>query len=52
MAKNLQKRKSIVDQVFGFKLYPVIDDRGEMIRFQFSQATVNDREALKNKCFH
>ena len=37
---------------FGFKLHIVINDRGEIIDFLFTQANVDDREPLKNKNFH
>jgi hypothetical protein len=37
---------------FGFKLHIVINDRGEILDFLFTQANVDDREPLKNKKFH
>ena len=37
---------------FGFKLHIVINDRGEILDFLFTQAHVDDREPLKNKNFH
>jgi hypothetical protein len=46
------KGKSTVGWFFGFKLHLVVNDKGEIIRFQLSQANVDDREPLKNKRFH
>jgi hypothetical protein len=46
------KGKSTVGWFFGFKLHLVINDKGEIIRFQLTQANVDDREQLKNKRFH
>lgn len=37
---------------FGFKLHIVINDKGEIIDFLFSQGNVDDRYPLKNKSFH
>lgn len=37
---------------YGFKLHIVINDKGEIIDFLFTQANVDDREPLKNKNFH
>jgi len=37
---------------FGFKLHIVINDKGEILDFLFTQANVDDREPLKNKNFH
>lgn len=37
---------------YGFKLHLVINDRGEVIDFLFSQGNVDDRSPLKNKTFH
>ncbi|MCG8698499.1 MAG: IS982 family transposase [Bacteroidales bacterium] len=37
---------------FGFKLHIVINDRGEIIDFLFTQGNVDDRYPLKNKSFH
>lgn len=37
---------------FGFKLHIVINDKGEIINFLFTQANVDDRFPLKNKNFH
>lgn len=37
---------------FGFKLHIVINDKGEIIDFLFTQANVDDRYPLKNKNFH
>lgn len=37
---------------YGFKLHIVINDKGEIIDFLFTQGNVDDREPLKNKAFH
>lgn len=37
---------------FGFKLHIVINDKGEIIDFLFTQGNVDDRFPLKNKSFH
>jgi hypothetical protein len=37
---------------FGFKLHIVINDKGEILDFLFTQGNVDDREPLKNKNFH
>lgn len=37
---------------FGFKLHLIINDRGEILDFMFTQANVDDREPLKNEKFH
>jgi hypothetical protein len=37
---------------FGFKLHLVINDKGEIIDFLFSQGNIDDRYPLKNKTFH
>ena len=37
---------------FGFKLHLIINDKGEIIDFLFTQANVDDRFPLKNKNFH
>jgi hypothetical protein len=37
---------------FGFKLHLIINDKGEILDFMFTQANVDDREPLKNKNFH
>ncbi len=37
---------------FGFKLHIVINDKGEIIDFLFTQGNVDDRYPLKNKSFH
>jgi len=37
---------------FGFKLHIVINDKGEIIDFLFTQGNIDDREPLKNKNFH
>jgi hypothetical protein len=37
---------------FGFKLHIVINDKGEILDFLFTQGNVDDREPLKDKNFH
>jgi hypothetical protein len=37
---------------YGFKLHIIINDRGEILDFLFTQGNVDDREPLKNKAFH
>ena len=37
---------------YGFKLHLVINDKGEIIDFLFTQGNVDDRQPLKNKNFH
>jgi hypothetical protein len=37
---------------FGFKLHMIINDKGEILDFMFTQANVDDREPLKNHNFH
>ena len=37
---------------FGFKLHIVINDKGEILDFLFTQGNIDDREPLKNKNFH
>jgi len=37
---------------FGFKLHLIINDKGEILDFIFTQANVDDREHLKNNRFH
>lgn len=37
---------------FGFKLHIVINDKGEIIDFLFTQGNIDDRYPLKNKSFH
>lgn len=37
---------------FGFKLHLIINDKGEILDFMFTQANVDDREPLKNNNFH
>ena len=37
---------------FGFKLHIVINDKGEILDFLFTQANVDDRAPLKDKNFH
>jgi hypothetical protein len=37
---------------FGFNLHTVINDKGEILDFLFTQGNVDDREPLKNRNFH
>jgi hypothetical protein len=37
---------------FGFKLHLIINDKGEILDFMFTQGNVDDREPLKNNNFH
>ena len=37
---------------FGFKLHIVINDKGEILDFLFTQGNVDDHDPLKNKDFH
>lgn len=37
---------------YGFKLHIVINDKGEILDFLFTQGNVDDRYPLKNKTFH
>jgi len=46
------KGQSSMGWFFGFKLHIVINDKGEILDFLFTQASVDDREPLKNKNFH
>jgi hypothetical protein len=46
------KGKCSMGWFFGFKLHIVINDKGEILDFLFTQADVDDREPLKNKNFH
>ena len=46
------KGKTSVGWFFGFKLHIVINDKGEILDFLFTQANVDDREPLKDKRFH
>jgi hypothetical protein len=46
------KGKSTVGWFYGFKLHTVINDRGEIIYFIITQASVDDRNPLKSKSFH
>lgn len=46
------KGKSTMGWFFGFKLHIIINDKGEILDFVFSQANVDDRVPLKNRRFH
>lgn len=46
------KGKGTMGWYFGFKLHLVINDRGEILDFLFTQANVDDRTPLKYKNFH
>ena len=43
--------KSTMGWFHGFKLHIVINDKGEILSFCVTQATVDDREPLKNEAF-
>jgi hypothetical protein len=46
------KGQCSMGRCFGFKLHIVINDKGEILDFLFTQGNVDDREPLKNKNFH
>lgn len=46
------KSQCYIGWFFGFKLHIVINDKGEILDFLFTQGNVDDREPLKNKNFH
>jgi len=46
------KGKSTIGWFFGFKLHIIINDKGEILDFVFTQANVDDRTPLKNRRFH
>lgn len=51
--KNLaSKGQCSMGWFYGFKLHIIINDRGEILDFLFTQGNVDDREPLKNKAFH
>ncbi len=51
--KNLAiKGQCSIGWFFGFKLHIVINDKGEIIDFLFTQANTDDRQPLKDKNFH
>lgn len=51
--KNLAtKGQCSMGWFFGFKLHIVINDKGEILDFLFTQANVDDRAPLKDKNFH
>ena len=45
------KGKSTMGWFYGFKLHIVINDRGEIIRYQITPAHVDDRAPLKDESF-
>lgn len=47
-----QKGQCSLGWFFGFKLHIVINDKGEIIDFLFTEGNVDDRYPLKNKAFH
>jgi len=47
-----EKGQCSIGWFYGFKLHIVINDKGEIIDFLFTQGNVDDREPLKNKNFH
>jgi hypothetical protein len=51
--KNLaSKGQCSMGWFYGFKLHIIINDKGEILDFLFTQGNVDDREPLKNKAFH
>lgn len=40
-----------MDWFFGFKLYLIINDKGEILNFMFTSGNVDDREFLKQDKF-
>jgi hypothetical protein len=46
-----ERGHSSIGYFYGFKLHIVINDKGELLNFMFTQANVDDREPLKNKGF-
>ncbi|AIG30865.1 transposase [Flavobacterium psychrophilum] len=46
-----QVGKSTMGYFYGFKLHIVINDKGEILSFNITQANVDDREPLKNENF-
>ncbi len=46
------KGKCSMGWFYGFKLHIVINDRGEILDFLFTQGNVNDRNPLESKRFH
>lgn len=47
-----KKGKCSMGWFYGFKLHLVVNDKGEIIDFLFTQGNVDDRYPLKNKNFH
>ena len=43
--------KSTMGYFHGFKLHPVVNDKGEILNFIITQDHVDDREPLKNQSF-
>ena len=43
--------KSTIGWFFGFKLHPVINDKGKILNFLITQANVDDREPLNDSRF-
>lgn len=51
--KNLaQKGQCSMGWFYGFKLHIVINDKGEILDFLFTQGNIDDRAPLKDKNFH
>ena len=46
------KGKSSIGWFFGFKLHIIINDKGEILDFVFTQGNVDDRTPLKSRRFH
>ena len=43
--------KSTIGFFFGFKLYLIINDKGQILNFVITQGNVDDREPFKNERF-
>ena len=43
--------KSTMGYFHGFKLHPVVNDKGEILNFIITQGHVDDREPIKNQSF-
>ncbi len=46
-----ERGKCSMGWFFGFKLYLIINDKGEILNFMFTPGNVDDREPLKQKRF-
>ena len=43
--------KSTMGYFFGFKLHLIVNEKGDLLNFQITQANTDDREPLKNPKF-